>query len=112
MELGKVLVACGWPYANYVPHLGTLVQVLSTDVVARYNRLKGKDVVMVSGSDGRGTPIEVEAFRLGISRKQLTGRNYAESLSYSGIAVFPLTITLGQRMLEKNCVSPSKPVKM
>ncbi|MCW3993782.1 MAG: methionine--tRNA ligase [Candidatus Bathyarchaeota archaeon] len=78
MELGKVLVACGWPYVNYVPHLGTLVQVLSADVVARYYRLKGEDVVMVSGSDEHGTPIEVEAVRLGISPKQLTDKNHAK----------------------------------
>ena len=78
MELGKVLVACGWLYVNYVPHLGTLVQVLSADVVARYYRLKGEDVVMVSGSDEHGTPIEVEAVRLGISPKQLTDKNHAK----------------------------------
>ncbi len=78
MELGKVLVACGWPYVNYVPHLGTLVQVLSADVVARYYRLKGEDVVLVSGSDEHGTPIEVEAVRLGISPKQLTDKNHAK----------------------------------
>jgi len=78
MELGKVLVACGWPYVNYVPHLGTLVQVLSADIVARYYRLKGEDVVMVSGSDEHGTPIEVEAVRLGISPKQLTDKNHAK----------------------------------
>jgi len=53
-----------------MPHLGTLVQVLSADVVARYYRLKGDDVVMVSGSDEHGTPIEVEAVKLGISPKQ------------------------------------------
>ena len=78
MELGKVLVACGWPYVNYLPHLGTLVQVLSADVVARYYRLKGEDVVLVSGSDEHGTPIEVEALRLGIPPKQLTDKNHAK----------------------------------
>ena len=78
MELGKVLVTCAWPYVNYMPHLGTLVQVLSADVVARYYRLKGEDVVMVSGSDEHGTPIEVEAVRLGISPKQLTDKIHAK----------------------------------
>ncbi|RLI10724.1 methionine--tRNA ligase, partial [Candidatus Bathyarchaeota archaeon] len=77
MKLGKVLVACGWPYVNYLPHLGTLVQVLSADVVARYYRLKGEEVVMVSGSDEHGTPIEVEAVRLGVPPKQLTDKNHA-----------------------------------
>jgi len=78
VKLGKVLVACAWPYVNYIPHLGTLVQVLSADVVARYYRLKGEDVVMVSGSDEHGTPIEVEALRLGVSPKQLTDKNHAK----------------------------------
>ena len=72
MKLGKVLVTCAWPYVNYMPHLGTLEQVLSADVVARYYRLKGEDVVMVSGSDEHGTPVEVEAVKLGIPPKQLT----------------------------------------
>jgi methionyl-tRNA synthetase len=61
-----------------MPHLGTLVQVLSADVVARYYRLKGEDVVMVSGSDEHGTPIEVEAVRFGISPKQLTDKIHAK----------------------------------
>lgn len=56
--------------------MGTLVQVLSADVVARYYRLKGEDVVMVSGSDEHGTPIEVEAVKQGISPKNLSDRNH------------------------------------
>jgi len=78
VKLGKVLVASAWPYVNYMPHLGTLVQVLSTDVAARYYRLKGEDVVMVSGSDEHGTPTEVEAVKAGISPKQLTDKNHAK----------------------------------
>lgn len=78
MKLGKVLVTCAWPYVNYMPHLGTLVQVLSADIVARYYRLKGDEVVMVSGSDEHGTPSEVEALKAGISPKQLTDKNHAK----------------------------------
>jgi methionyl-tRNA synthetase len=63
---------------NYLPHLGTLVQVLSADVVARYYRLKGEEVVMVSGSDEHGTPVEVEAVKLGIPPKQLTDGIHAK----------------------------------
>lgn len=76
VKLGKVLVACGWPYVNYLPHLGTLVQVLSADVTARYYRLKGEDVVMVSGSDEHGTPVEVEAVKQGVSPEDLSDRNH------------------------------------
>jgi len=78
VRLAKVLVASAWPYVNYMPHLGTLIQILSTDVVARYYRLKGEDVIMVSGSDEHGTPTEVEALKAGISPKQLTDKNHAK----------------------------------
>jgi len=78
VKLGKILVTSAWPYINVTPHIGNLVgSVLSADVVARYYRLKGEDVVMVSGSDEHGTPIEVEAIRLGVSPKALTDRNHA-----------------------------------
>ena len=78
MELGKVLVTSAWPYINVTPHIGNLVgSVLSADVVARFYRLKGEEVVMVSGSDEHGTPIEVEAIRLSVKPKDLTDKNHA-----------------------------------
>ncbi len=50
--------------------------ILSADVAARYYRLKGDEVVFVSGSDEHGTPVEVEAVRLGVPPKQLTDKNH------------------------------------
>jgi len=74
----KVLVTSAWPYINVTPHLGNLVgSVLSADIAARYYRLQGKDVLMVSGSDTHGTPIEVEAMKEKITPKELTDRNHA-----------------------------------
>jgi methionyl-tRNA synthetase len=112
VELGNVLVVLGWPYVNYLPHLGTLVQVLSVDSGARYHRLKGEDVVLVSGSGEHGIPIEVEALRSDNSHKQLTDKNQAKVVELFEDGFFPLAITLEQRILEKSCISPSKPVKM
>jgi methionyl-tRNA synthetase len=51
--------------------------VLSADVVARYYRMQGNDVLMVSGSDTHGTPIEVQAMKEKITPKALTDRNHA-----------------------------------
>jgi methionyl-tRNA synthetase len=74
----KVLVTSAWPYINVTPHLGNLVgSILSADVAARYYRLRGDDVLLVSGSDEHGTPIEVEALKQGITPKELTDRNHA-----------------------------------
>ncbi|MEM3000462.1 MAG: methionine--tRNA ligase [Candidatus Bathyarchaeia archaeon] len=78
VKLGKVLVTSAWPYINVIPHLGNLVgSILSADVAARYYRLRGDEVLLVSGSDEHGTPIEVEALRQGITPKALTDRNHA-----------------------------------
>jgi Methionyl-tRNA synthetase len=49
-----------------------LLQPLSADVIARYYRLKGHEVVFVSGSDEHGTPIEVEAIKQNRSPLDLT----------------------------------------
>jgi len=50
--------------------------ILSADAIARYYRLKGDDVLFVSGSDEHGTPVEIEAIRQGIPPKELTDRNH------------------------------------
>jgi len=73
----RYVVCAAWPYINYVPHLGTIIPLLSADVVARFLRMKGHEVVFVSGSDEHGTPIEVEALKQGISPRELTDKNHA-----------------------------------
>jgi methionyl-tRNA synthetase len=45
------------------------------DVFARYHRLKGNDVLMVSGTDEHGTPVMVSADRNGVSPRELADRN-------------------------------------
>ncbi len=70
--MGKWIVNAAWPYVNSVPHLGTFIHLLSADVYARYLRLRGEEVIAVTGSDEHGTPIEVEAIKRGISPRQLT----------------------------------------
>lgn len=77
VEIGKILVTSAWPYLNVTPHLGNIMHLLFADFYTRYCRMKGDDVVMVSGSDEHGTPIEVEAVRLGIQPKELTDKNHA-----------------------------------
>jgi methionyl-tRNA synthetase len=58
----KVFIGVAWPYANGSLHLGHIAGCyLPADIFARYNRLKGRDVLMVSGSDEHGTPITITA---------------------------------------------------
>ncbi|MGJ3241102.1 MAG: methionine--tRNA ligase [Anaerolineae bacterium] len=65
-------VSVAWPYSNGDMHIGHLAGAyLTADIFARYHRLKGNHVLMVSGSDSHGTPILVEARKRGISPRDL-----------------------------------------
>jgi len=65
-------VSVAWPYANGDLHVGHLAGAyLPSDIFARYHRLIGNHVLMVSGSDSHGTPISVEADKRGIPARQI-----------------------------------------
>ena len=58
----NILIAIAWPYANAEIHVGNITgSHLPGDIVARYHRLKGNNVLMVSGTDSHGTPITIAA---------------------------------------------------
>ncbi|HXF85163.1 MAG TPA: methionine--tRNA ligase [Anaerolineales bacterium] len=62
----NILVAIAWPYANAEIHVGNITgSHLPGDIVARYHRLKGNNVLMVSGTDSHGTPVTLKADQLG-----------------------------------------------
>ncbi len=74
----KILVAVAWPYANGPRHIGHVAGFgVPSDIFARYHRLRGNDVLMVSGTDEHGTPIMVAADREGLSPRELVDRNSA-----------------------------------
>ncbi|MBI2764991.1 MAG: methionine--tRNA ligase [Chloroflexi bacterium] len=77
----RILVCVAWPYANYLLHVGQVAgAVLPADVFARYQRLAGNEVVMVSGSDSHGTPITVTADREGVEPREIVDRYHAKIL--------------------------------
>jgi methionyl-tRNA synthetase len=70
-----VLVAVAWPYANGSPHLGHIAGAyLPADIFARFHRMAGSRVLMVSGSDTHGTPITVRADEEGVSPAEIVNR--------------------------------------
>ena len=70
-----ILVAPAWPYAAGKRHLGHVVGfAVPADIFARYQRLKGNDVLMISGTDEHGTPVMVTADREGVSPHEIAER--------------------------------------
>jgi methionyl-tRNA synthetase len=62
----NILIAIAWPYANAEIHVGNITgSHLPGDIVARYHRLKGDFVLMVSGTDSHGTPVTIAADKEG-----------------------------------------------
>jgi methionyl-tRNA synthetase len=68
----KILIGGAWPYSNYKLHLGHAAGLIGGDLLARYHRAKGDDVIYVSGSDCHGTPITERAKKEGISPAEIS----------------------------------------
>ena len=78
----KIFIGVSWPYASGKIHLGHLAgQNIACDVFARYHRLKGNKVLMVSGSDSHGTPILFKAEELGITPEKLVEDSHKNILN-------------------------------
>ncbi|PWW04867.1 methionine--tRNA ligase [Paenibacillus cellulosilyticus] len=74
----NVFIGGAWPYANGSLHLGRLASLLPGDVLARYHRAKGDQVLYVSGSDCHGTPVAVQAAQEGIEPSAFATRYHEE----------------------------------
>lgn len=61
MEKRDIFIGGAWPYANYYLHVGHLAALLPGDIIAKYYRGNGDNVIYVSGSDCHGTPITERA---------------------------------------------------
>ncbi|MDK8625809.1 methionine--tRNA ligase [Corynebacterium appendicis] len=71
----NVLVCVAWPYANGPRHIGHVAGFgVPSDVFARYQRMAGNNVLMVSGTDEHGTPLLVQADKEGVTVKELADR--------------------------------------
>ncbi|MGD6967160.1 methionine--tRNA ligase [Rossellomorea vietnamensis] len=73
-----IFIGGAWPYANGSLHIGHLAALLPGDILARYYRLKGEQVLYVSGSDCNGTPIEIRANKEGLQVSDIADRYHLE----------------------------------
>lgn len=77
--MSHVLAAVAWPYANGPRHIGHVSGFgVPSDVFARYMRMAGHDVLMVSGSDEHGTAIQVKADAEGLTPRQTADKYHRQ----------------------------------
>jgi len=70
----RIYIGVAWPYASGPLHIGQMAGAnLPPDIFARFHRMLGNEVLMVSGSDQHGTPITIKAEQLGQTPQQLAG---------------------------------------
>jgi methionyl-tRNA synthetase len=94
----RIFIGVAWPYANGSLHLGQIAGAyLPADIFARYHRLKGNEVLMVSGSDQHGTPITIKAGQEEKTPAEIAARYHQEFLeSWQKLGIsFDLFTTTG-----------------
>jgi methionyl-tRNA synthetase len=93
----RILIGVAWPYANGDLHLGHVAgSLLGPDIFARFHRMRGNDVLMVSGSDEHGTPITVTAEEEGVDPQDVVDRyheQHVDTLDELGISFDMFTRT-------------------
>lgn len=99
--MSRVLIGVAWPYVNGDLHIGHLYgYLLSSDIYARYRRLRGDDVLMVSGSDCHGTPITMEVEMTGESPKEIVKKYHKKDIELFG--KYNLSFNLYTKTTTKN----------
>ena len=94
----RIFIGVAWPYANGPLHLGQIAGAyLPADIFARYHRVKGNEVLMVSGADQHGTPITIRAEQEGKEPGEIAAKyhwQFLDSWQKLGIS-FDLFTTTG-----------------
>ena len=71
----KFYITTTIPYVNAKPHIGHALEFVQADVLARWNRLNGKNVFFLSGTDEHGTKNYQAAKKQGLNPKDFVAKN-------------------------------------
>ncbi len=73
----KFYITTTIPYANAQPHIGFALEIVQADVLARWNRIKGKDVFFLTGTDEHGSKNYKTALKQRLSPQKFVDKNAA-----------------------------------
>jgi len=96
----RIMIGVAWPYANGPIHIGQVGGCyLPPDIFRRYHKMKGNEVLMVSGSDQHGTPVTVTAEEEGLSPKETAEKYHkvnSKALEELGVEFTHFTYTMNE----------------
>ncbi|MFH0961052.1 MAG: methionine--tRNA ligase [archaeon] len=75
---GKFYITTAIPYVNAAPHIGHALEFIQTDVIARFQRLLGREVFFLTGTDENAQKNVLSAEAAGIPTQELVDRNTGE----------------------------------
>lgn len=78
MSTERYYITTAISYPNGKPHIGHAYELIATDALARFQRLDGKDVYFLTGTDEHGIKMFQTARKEGITPRELADRNAAE----------------------------------
>ncbi len=81
----KFYITTAISYPNGVPHIGHAYEAIATDAIARFERLDGKDVFFLTGTDEHGLKMKQTADKEGMTPRELADRNSARFIEMASV---------------------------
>ena len=81
----KFYITTAISYPNGVPHIGHAYEAIATDAIARFERLDGKDVYFLTGTDEHGLKMKQTAAKEGLTPRELADRNTKRFREMAGV---------------------------
>ena len=81
----KFYITTAISYPNGQPHIGHAYEAIATDAIARFERLDGKDVYFLTGTDEHGLKMKQTAAKEGLTPRELADRNAKRFREMAGL---------------------------
>ncbi|HEX9881894.1 MAG TPA: methionine--tRNA ligase [Hyphomicrobium sp.] len=81
----KFYITTAISYPNGAPHIGHAYEAIATDTIARFERLDGKDVYFLTGTDEHGLKMKQTAAKEGLTPRELADRNAKRFREMAGV---------------------------
>ena len=94
----KFYITTAISYPNGQPHIGHAYEAIATDAIARFERLDGKEVFFLTGTDEHGLKMKQTAAAQGLTPRELADRNVTLNCVAPGFIATEMTDVLPDKV--------------